>query len=479
VTITNNNKPLLHRKEWQMMTPVPVASGNLMFVAGDPAGRSNYALYVTSGTMMYLHHLDEDAYVQIPSPSLATFAVGACGTFHPWSNTYTANGGSTTTVTVAAASHNLNGTVIGSVIEFRSGLNIGVRTTVTGIMTNGGSGTITLTLGSTLSNAVVNTDTFRLDTGRFFVYGGGVTAAGSFKSFDIGTLNWSGNLTVTNVPTFTIDGEMTSAYQIPAIFATGTATAGSAGGSGTTLTNTGKNWTANQWTNYQVRITAGAGIGQIRTIALNTATQLTVSSAWTTTTDATSVYAIEGNEDHIYMIGNNAVTMYKYSISGNSWAVMAPTTARAGAAVAAATLDWCSVTGDTGWANENDIKDGRYLYSVRGGGALIDRFDIAGGTAGAGAWANMSFPGVETFSTGSSAHLIGRYLYIRKDATNRIFKYSVRGNYLEPVSTNLFADSTAILGGKVWIKDYDSTGSVRWLYSLMNTGTAVHRLMLY
>ncbi len=41
-------------------------------------------------------------------------------------------------------------------------------------------------------------------------------------------------------------------------------------------------WTVNQWSNSQVRITAGTGAGQVKTIASNTATALTVSAAWGT-----------------------------------------------------------------------------------------------------------------------------------------------------------------------------------------------------
>lgn len=103
--------------------------------------------------------------------------------------------------------------------------------------------------------------------------------------------------------------------------------------SATTLGKTGKTWTVNQWTNSQVRITSGTGIGQVRTISSNTATTLTVPS-WTTTPDATSNFVIEPNDDFLYLIGNNAVTMYRYSISANTWTVMAPTTARGGAMVA-------------------------------------------------------------------------------------------------------------------------------------------------
>lgn len=59
---------------------------------------------MASATVHYLYHHDEDAWVQIPSGALAgTFGAGSCGTKHKWSATLTANGGSTTTATTAAA----------------------------------------------------------------------------------------------------------------------------------------------------------------------------------------------------------------------------------------------------------------------------------------------------------------------------------------------------------------------------------------
>jgi hypothetical protein len=73
---------------------------------------------------------------------------------------------------------------------------------------------------------------------------------------------------------------------------------------------------------------------------------------------------------------------------------------------------------------------------------------------------------------------MGRYIYIRKDATNRFFKYSIRGNYIEPLSTNLYPDWTVVLGNKMWVKNYDSTATVQWVYSLQNTGTLLHRMLI-
>lgn len=76
--------------------------------------------------------------------------------------------------------------------------------------------------------------------------------------------------------------------------------------SATTLNDTGKAWTLNQWNNYPVTITGGTGFGQTRTISANSATQLTVSTNWTTTPDNTSTYRIRQIRD---IVSNNANTL--------------------------------------------------------------------------------------------------------------------------------------------------------------------------
>lgn len=82
-------------------------------------------------------------------------------------------------------------------------------------------------------------------------------------------------------------GTATASGSAPAV--TSTATAGGA----TTLTDGTKSWTTNQYAGFQVYITGGTGFNQRRTIASNTGTVLTVTSAWTTNPDATSTYRIE------------------------------------------------------------------------------------------------------------------------------------------------------------------------------------------
>ncbi len=92
--------------------------------------------------------------------------------------------------------------------------------------------------------------------------------------------------------------DSTSQYTIQSVtgpLMTGAATAATT----TTLTDTNNGWAVNQFAptaagvSYQVRIISGTGAGQIGVIASNTATQLTVSPAFTTAPAANSVYVIE------------------------------------------------------------------------------------------------------------------------------------------------------------------------------------------
>lgn len=549
---TNNNTPVLHRKEWQMMTPAPTASVAGAFVVAAGSSHRDIAMYVTSATVQYIYSHDEDGWLQIPSAALAgTFGAGACGAYSPWSIAYTANGGSTTTVTVAAATHNITGSAVGKTIEFiSSGTNTGLRRKVTNVDSQVGNGTITITFDYAVNTAVLSTHTFRIADGAFFLMSAGTTAAGSWKRFDKNTRAWQASLSTTNLPaSWATDGKAVCTATHENVVANGTATSGSTttivdttkswtvnefvgrwvmivdgtgegqmveitsntattltfsaittgadatsvyqvtegqpayaigvatSGSATTVVNSAKAWTANQWTNYQVRIISGTGVGQVRTIASNTGTTLTIAAG--ATIDSTSVYVIESNDDFIFLLGNNAVTMYRYSISGNTWSVVAPTVARGAAPGLGMCADFIGFSSNAVWATENTIRDGRYIYSMRGGaGGLIDRFDIAGGTAGAGAWEAVTYIGTETFTTGSSAFQSGEWLYIRKDATNRFFKYSVVRNVMFPFCTNTYTDGAALLGQKIWVKSLDSTEEVRWVYSLQNTGTALHRVMI-
>jgi hypothetical protein len=67
-------------------------------------------------------------------------------------------------------------------------------------------------------------------------------------------------------------------------------------GGASTLTDSTKTWTVNTHSANTrfIKILSGTGANQVRRIASNTATEITVSAAWTTQPDATSVYQISG-----------------------------------------------------------------------------------------------------------------------------------------------------------------------------------------
>lgn len=273
--------------------------------------------------------------------------------------------------------------------------------------------------------------------------------------------------------TWGTDGRIVLTPSYVADYATGTS---SGSNTTTTLNNTGKAWTTNQWANYQVEITGGTGAGQIRTIASNTGTALTVSSAWTVTPDGTSTYAIQGNDDFLYLMGNNAVTLYRYSISANTWTVLSPSVARGGAFATGGGANWVGKSGSPAWAEENAILDGRFIYSFRGGAVSnLDRYDIALNRWDAITYLNAT----ETFTTGSSYDHDSGKIYARKDATNRFFYYDVVGNAIRPFTRNLTPDSTAIAGDKLFtVTVKDGADELNYIYTIMNTGALMYRMLV-
>lgn len=479
-----NNVPILNRKEWQTMMPADTITAAGGFVVNDNAGIGRFAMYVISATVHYLYDHTADQWLPIASGAFSpALTAGACGVYSDWSPTFTATGGSTTTITVALNTHNINGYVVGKYVEFLSGTaaNLGLRRQITNISTTGVAGsTITLTIDAA-PGAVVNTDTFRINSGSFFIFTSGVLAS-SFKRFDIATMSWGSFLSIAVLAaTWGTDGRMVHTGMYGVSYDSGTASAGGA----TTLTDASKSWATDQWISYQVRITGGTGVGQIRPITDSSGTVLTV-AAWTTNPDATSTYVIEGDENAIYLLGNNAVTVPKYSISANTWANIAPTAARGGNAVAGMTADFIGVTGNTGWADITNIKNGRYIYSFRGATSVLDRLNLNGGTAGVPTWETITYqPSLQTWATGVGSDWAAGTpdIYIAKEGTaaipQRIYRFDVVGNTMEAVTADWYLGGAAVLGNKIWVRALSSTNLVKWLYVLQSTSTTLRRIMLF
>lgn len=88
-------------------------------------------------------------------------------------------------------------------------------------------------------------------------------------------------------------------------------------GTNTTIVDSTKNWTTNQWANYPVYIFTGTGRGQITRVTSNTGNTLTVNSI-TTATNSTSRYQILGYDAGTSSGSNTASTL---NDSSKSWEV--------------------------------------------------------------------------------------------------------------------------------------------------------------
>lgn len=467
MTIAFNLKKVLDRKEWEMMTPSPVTNSAAFFSITDPSGEDKAVLYIGGASAIYRYDHFQDAWQQLPNSGIAgVFAAGACGTFHHHGPSGTATAGTTTTITTNLT---INRSVKGYKIRITSGTNAGEERT---ILSNTFGANSIITVDTAFSTAITTSSVYLLLTGRYWFFNSGTSAVG-FSYYDRALNTWTSR-SITGLPSaWGTEGRLCQTFSPSGTpFASGTATSCTS----TTLVNSAKSWTASQWINYQIRITVGTGAGQVRTITSNTPTSIGISVAWTTTPDATSQYVIEGNDDYLYLLGNNAVTMYRYSISGNSWTTLSPSVARVSAFATGGGANWVSNCNDTTWKDETAILNGRRIYSFRGGGsAILDYYDIPSNS-----WSALTYsPQMDTFTTGSCYDYDDCYIYIQKEASGRIFRYIITENRLIPWGTLIYPNGTATVGDKMWTKTIsDGSTEVKWVYTLGHTNTLLFRCMM-
>jgi hypothetical protein len=474
---TNGNRKILDLKRWEFCAPAPLASQAGAFVVSSRHFRQQQLL-VRSNTEAFMYNPSEDGWVQITSPALAgTFGAGAAGTAGAWSTgssvgvaSLTATAGTTSTITT---NQTLARDLRGYKILIMAGPNNGL---VLDIVSNT-LGTNAIITVATQASAFSASTVYRLLTPRFYVVGAGTLASGSFRVYDYATNTWT-TLSNTGLPaSLGTDGKLIATPSMVdgnfKNFATGTAT----GGGATTLDNSAKAWATNQWTNYQIRITAGTGAGQIRTIASNTGTQITVSAAWTTNPDATSQYSISGNDNFLYYMGNNAVTFYRYDIAANTWSTLSPTAARAGAPGAGMSGHWVHSAEESDWNVENAIINGDRIYSFRGAaGAVLDYYDISANTWVSGVTYS---PNAEVFGAGTKYALHNGRLYIQKDVTGRWFAYDFARSELFPWSSALYPQGAAIVGDTAFDVVYkDGATEIFYVHFVLNTSQVMLRQMV-
>lgn len=470
MTTTSRLRPILDRQQFEMCAQAPLSSAAGTHFISSTLHDQMQLVIAGTGTQ-WLYDPAKDAWLLITAGAVAgTFGAGVCGTHHPNGPTGTALAGSTSTTLNTATA--VGRSITGYKVRITAGTGAGQEKT---ILSNTIGANAVLTVDSAWGVTPDVTSTYLLLTGRYYVFIGGTGGPG-MKYWDFATNTWSAALSMTGAPaTPGTECKLRSTPGFLAQFATGTATAGGA----TTLTNSAKTWTVNQWANYQVRITAGTGAGQVRTIASNTATALTVSSAWAANPDATSQYVIEGNDDYLYLAGNNAVTLYRYSISGNSWTTLSPGVARAGAPGAGMSLNWVRTVPNSAWTNESAILNGRRLYSWRGGASgTLDFYDIP-----SNAWTNavpLWGMGQESFTTGS-CHDNADYgkIVTQRDATGRFYELDVANQQVTPLATLFYPQGTAVVGDRLFTIEYiDGATRLVWVYYMLNTLNVMVRVLL-
>ena len=448
-----------------MMTPSPATNVAGAFTITDPTGEDKSIVLVNGASVIYRYDSFQDGWQLLPNSGIAgTFAAGSCGTFQNIGASGTATAGTTTTITTGLT---LNRSIKGYTIRITGGANAGLDRV---ILSNTLGVNSVITVSSAFPIAITSASTYKLLTGKYWFFNAGTTAVG-FSYYDRALNTWTAR-SVTGLPTaWGTDGRLcatTSAYGTS--FASGIATSATA----TTLVNSVKAWTASQWINYQIRITGGTGAGQVRTITANNATSVTV-IAWTVVPDATSTYVIEGNEDFLYLMGNNAVTLYRYSISANTWSTITPAVARGGAFATGGGANWCPSCSDTSFTNENAIINGRRIYSFKGGASgVLDYYDIPSNS-----WVSLTYvPLADVFGAGSCYDYDDDYILIQKENTGRIFRYIIAENRLIPWSTLVYPNGTATVGDKMFTKSLtDGTTTLKWVYTLRHTNTLLFRCL--
>ena len=463
---TVNLKKIVDRKLWEMCSLAPVTSGSGVFTM-DAVQHCQSVLYVTGSTVHYIYNPEEDGFVLLPSGALAgTFGAGACAASTTAGPSGTATAGSTTTLTTNLT---IARDLRGYKIHITDGPCAGDIVTILS-NTVGANAVITANFSGTITNA----STYRLLTPRWYVLNAGTLAANIFKFYDFALNTWTA-LTQTGLPaTIGTDSKLIATPSMILgdfkSFASGTATAGAA----STLTNSAKTWTVNQWTSFQIRITAGTGLGQFRTIASNTATVITTTAAWTTTPDATSVYTIEGCDDFLYYTGSLGTAVARYNITANTWTAMAVRTAPS----LGMSGHWIDGVTDSLWMNESAIINGRRIYSFRGGNsANLDYYDIPSNT-----WTSAITyaPATEVFTSGTKYAYDGvNSLYIQLNGTGRWFRYDFHRSTMFGWNVMPYTQGANQVGDTCFIVKYvDGATELIYVYMILNTSTVMLRCLV-
>lgn len=213
--------------------------------------------------------------------------------------------------------------------------------------------------------------------------------------------------------------------------------------------------------------TTAAGWGYYD-IAADTWTQKTLpATAWATdgqlvhTDPAFPTTAGLGNDDFIYLFGNNGTVVKKYQISTDAWTTLAASPAAIGAGNMAF------------WAYQQDADK---IYVFRGAGSsTLYSYSISANT-----WATLTpKPATETFNTGScGSYLADKNKYIfQKDNSHRLLALDLATNTIEPAGTVPYSGGTAVAGDGLF--DIKTSDGSLFVYFRRHSATEMFRTMIH
>jgi len=173
-----------------------------------------------------------------------------------------------------------------------------------------------------------------------------------------------------------------------------------------------------------------------------------------------TTYDAGGNDDKLFLVGNNATPIYQYVISTTTWTALAnpcPATMGAGCCI-----EW-----------EYGVDNTKFI--VMRGTASVTFWTMTLANVWSGALAILN--NNETYTTGSVADYVPpKHLYIKKDATTRIFRIDLAALDLRAIRTFSGTDGAAIAGdGLVCMRSKEGR---KYLYYRALSNTNHYRVIL-
>jgi hypothetical protein len=281
------------------------------------------------------------------------------------------------------------------------------------------------------------------------------------------------------------------------------------GGSTSTLVDSSKNWTPNQWAGYLFKIEAGTGYGSGRiSIISNTETTLTYATQ-SFTPNATTKYEIADSWGLATAGGTTGITeattknwivnqwagkrvRFTGGTAAGQEATIASNTATAittGTITATDATSTYAILGiparSTGieliwnWGSSDPATKGRHFYLPRGGNS--NTFDIYDITTSKWTYGYFFSPQADLLNTGSSYAYDGAdTIYMSRAATNvpiRIFAYDVIKNTVKGAATTTWLQGTIHIGNALEI--VTTTDGYKYMYVLQDSGTLFSRALLF